>query len=139
MNKQQELFCKEFLTDLNATQAAIRAGYSEDSARQQGSRLLTNDDIQANISKLMSERSERLRVSSDFILNDLIELKEICMGRKPVMITNKDGSITSTTIFEHSGANRSIELIGKHLSMFTNKSEITTKGFIPESIKIEYV
>ncbi len=46
LTPKQELFVREYLVDLNATQAAIRAGYSADTARQQGSRLLTDVDVQ---------------------------------------------------------------------------------------------
>ena len=49
---KQQKFCEEYLIDLNATQAAIRAGYSEDTANQQGPRLLVNVGVQAEIQRL---------------------------------------------------------------------------------------
>lgn len=51
-NKRHEKFCHEYIKDMNATQAAIRTGYSEKTARMQGSRLLTNDDIKSRVAEL---------------------------------------------------------------------------------------
>lgn len=51
-NKRHEKFCHEYIKDMNATQAAIRTGYSEKTAKMQGSRLMTNDDIKARVSEL---------------------------------------------------------------------------------------
>lgn len=51
-NKKHEKFCNEYIKDMNATQAAIRTGYSEKTAKMQGSRLMTNDDIKARVAEL---------------------------------------------------------------------------------------
>lgn len=51
-NKKHEKFCNEYIKDMNATQAAIRTGYSEKTAKMQGSRLMTNDDIKARVKEL---------------------------------------------------------------------------------------
>lgn len=51
-NKRHEKFCHEYIKDMNATQAAIRTGYSEKTAKMQGSRLMTNDDIKARVKEL---------------------------------------------------------------------------------------
>tara|TARA_Y100001963_G_C6742158_1_gene429557 strand:+ start:1004 stop:1531 length:528 start_codon:yes stop_codon:yes gene_type:complete len=63
-NKQQK-FCEEYIIDLNATQAAIRAGYSKKTARSQGQRLLTNVDISDFVQKLRNEASERNKITID--------------------------------------------------------------------------
>ena len=52
VNKRHEKFCHEYIKDMNATQAAIRTGYSEKTAKMQGSRLMTNDDIKTRVSEL---------------------------------------------------------------------------------------
>lgn len=52
VNKRHEKFCHEYIKDMNATQAAIRTGYSEKTAKMQGSRLMTNDDIKARVKEL---------------------------------------------------------------------------------------
>ena len=51
-NKRHEKYCHEYIKDMNATQAAIRTGYSEKTAKMQGSRLMTNDDIKARVAEL---------------------------------------------------------------------------------------
>ena len=51
-NKRHEKFCHEYIKDMNATQAAIRTGYSEKTAKMQGSRLMTNDDIKSRVAEL---------------------------------------------------------------------------------------
>ena len=56
---KQEAFCREYVVDFNATRAAIRAGYSPKSARSTGHRLLTKDDISAEVAWLANERLER--------------------------------------------------------------------------------
>ena len=65
MNSKRERFCREYVIDFNATQAAIRAGYSKRTANQQGSRLLANVDVRARIDKLQAEHAERLNVTAD--------------------------------------------------------------------------
>lgn len=54
LTDKQEMFCREYLVDLNATQAAIRAGYSDKTARSQANRMLTNVDIEKRIQELKS-------------------------------------------------------------------------------------
>lgn len=51
-NKRHEKFCHEYIKDMNAKQSAIRTGYSEKTAKMQGSRLMTNDDVKARIAEL---------------------------------------------------------------------------------------
>lgn len=68
---KQERFVEEYLVDLNGTQAAIRAGYSERSARSQANRLLTNDDIQKGLSEGAKARSERTKIDADWLLTRL--------------------------------------------------------------------
>lgn len=72
LTPQQELFCAEFLIDLNATQSAIRAGYSANTANQQGSRLLANVKVQNKISELQEQRLKRLQIDSDMLLKELV-------------------------------------------------------------------
>jgi phage terminase small subunit len=71
LSPKQERFAQEYLIDLNATQAAIRAGYSPRSAKQQGARLLTKDDVQAAIQKGREEAQKRTDISLDRVLHEL--------------------------------------------------------------------
>jgi len=68
LTAKQKLFVQEYLKDLNATQAAIRAGYSERTANEQGSRLLTKVSVQEAIQEAMDERSARTKITSDMVL-----------------------------------------------------------------------
>ena len=71
---RSQIFAKEYLIDLNATQAAIRAGYSPKTAMQQGQRLLTRDDIQAAIQKEMNKRARRTEITADKVLEEYAKL-----------------------------------------------------------------
>ncbi len=68
LNEKQKQFVREYLIDLNATQAAIRAGHSEKTARLQGQRLLTNVDIAKAIDAAKNERAERTEITADYVL-----------------------------------------------------------------------
>jgi phage terminase small subunit len=65
-------FADEYLTDYNATQAAIRSGFSERSAKSQGHRLLTNDDVKAYIFAVQAGRAKQLGFSADRVTRELL-------------------------------------------------------------------
>ena len=71
LTPKQERFCEEYLIDLNATQAAIRAGYSEKTAYSAGQRLLRNVEIQNRIAELKAERSKRTEITQDRVVKEL--------------------------------------------------------------------
>jgi phage terminase small subunit len=71
LTPKQKLFAQEYLVDLNATQAAIRAGYSKKTARQTGTENLSKPVIAERIQELMNERAERVKYTSDQALRDL--------------------------------------------------------------------
>lgn len=130
MTPKQEAFVREYLVDLNATQAAIRAGYSAKTAKQQGNRLLTNVDVQAAVNAAKIDRSERTDLTADFVLNGIREIAERCLQRVPVMIgrgedrqqmVDEEGRHVWT--FDSTGANKAFENLGKHLKLFTDKVE----------------
>lgn len=77
LTDKQEMFCREYLIDLNATQAAIRAGYSEKTARASGCENLTKPDIQNRIAELKAERNEKVNVDAAYVLRRLIEIDEM--------------------------------------------------------------
>ena len=78
LNHREELFCTEYIKlDLNATQAAIAAGYSEKTARSMASRLLTKHNISERISQLMSQRSKATQIDAEFVLRRLKEIDEL--------------------------------------------------------------
>lgn len=92
-NKKHELFSKEYLIDLNATQAAIRAGYSKRTARSQGQRLLTNVDIQDRISELMEERSKRVEITSDMVVQEIAKIA--FSDIKDFITWDEEGNVTA--------------------------------------------
>ncbi len=74
MTNKQKRFYEEYLIDLNATQAAIRAGYSPDSARQSGSDNMNNPYIRARIDKAIAEQSKRTGVNADRVIRELAKI-----------------------------------------------------------------
>jgi len=120
-------FCEEYLVDLNATQAAIRAGYSEKTAAEQSSRLLKNVKISALIQEMRDKRSTRTEITQDYVLRGLQEVAERCLQRVPVMkwdynerqmVQVKDDDDNNVWQFDSAGANRAFELLGKHVGVF---------------------
>lgn len=77
LTDKQELFAREYLKDLNATQAAIRAGYSAKTAQEQASRLLSNVMVQSRISELKAERNEEVGIDAAYVLRRLVEIDQM--------------------------------------------------------------
>ena len=80
MTDKQARFCEEYMIDLNATQAAIRAGYSPKTAREQARALLTKLDIQNRIAQLQAEQSRRTGVTSDRVVRELAKIAFVNAG-----------------------------------------------------------
>lgn len=74
MTKKQKRFVEEYLIDLNATQAAIRAGYSPDTAGAIGAENLKKPEIKSRIDKAMAERSKRTGINQDRVLQELARI-----------------------------------------------------------------
>lgn len=122
LNDKQIKFCNEYLIDLNATQAAIRAGYSEKTARFIASENLTKPNIQKYISELQEGIKKRNKISQDEIVQDLIEIKNRCMQNVPVMYYDKidkewkqEGDDAGEPLykFDAIGATKALDLLGK--------------------------
>jgi phage terminase small subunit len=76
LNPKQLLFAEEYIKDYNATQAAIRAGYSPKTAGSQGGRLLNHVEIQKLIAKAIENRAARVQYDSDALLKDILQMKD---------------------------------------------------------------
>lgn len=143
---KRQRFVEEFIVDLNATKAAIRAGFSKKTARSQGQRLLTNVDIAKAIEVAMLKRADRTEVTADRVLAELAKIGFANAGDffdwGPDGVTIKDKSEltpdqqaavqeVSETVTEKGGTirvrladkQRSLELMGRHLGMFIDKHE----------------
>lgn len=77
LNDRQQLFCLEYIKDLNATQAAIRAGYSEKTAGSQGFDLLKKPEIQAFIQSANNKRMEAVTIDAQYVLNRMVEIDQM--------------------------------------------------------------
>lgn len=89
LTDKQRRFCEEYLIDFNATQAAIRAGYSEKTAKSQGQRLLTNVDISAYIQKCRDQLSDKTEITAERVINELGKIA----FHNPKMLYDDDGNI----------------------------------------------
>lgn len=141
MTKKQKRFIEEYLIDLNATQAAIRAGYKPGTAYSIGSENLKKPEIKAGIDKAMAERSKRTGINQDRIL---LELARIGFAKITDVVDPKTGKIKEGALEDDLACIQSIKIkpgefgtereikmydkksalvdLGKHLGMFTGNS-----------------
>lgn len=127
LTPKQERFCAEYLVDYNATQAAIRAGYSEKTAGSAASRMLKNVEVLARVREMQKDKIEKLCVTSDFVVMKLLETLAQCMAAVPVMewSAEEHKKVPSGEFqFDSRGATKCLELIGKHLGMFEDKVNV---------------
>ena len=89
LSDKQEAFCREYLIDFNATQAAIRAGYAEKSANMQGCRLLTNDNVSARISELSKNVIDNNEVTIERIIQEYANIAFL----DPIEIFDENGNL----------------------------------------------
>jgi phage terminase small subunit len=124
LTEKHERFCEEYQLDLNATQAATRAGYSAKTARITGQRLLAREDVQERLREMRRRRAERTQVEADQVLLRLQDVAEKCMTEVPTR--DADGEEVGTRMVNASGAIRALELLGKHLGLFVDRQQIVS-------------
>lgn len=107
LTEKQKRFCEEYLIDLNARQAAIRAGYPEKRASEQAYQLLQKTTVSAYIEKLREEQQRRTEITADKVLGELAKI-----AAEDVEITGKEKI-------------KALELLGKHLGLFQNGADNT--------------
>ncbi|ELY3537088.1 terminase small subunit [Cronobacter turicensis] len=93
LTDKQEMFCREYLIDLNATQAAIRAGYSVKTANRTASENLSKPDIQNRIAELKNKRNEDVGINAAYVLQRLVEIDQMDVAD----ILNDDGSLKAVS------------------------------------------
>jgi len=109
MTPKQKLFIKEYLIDLNATRAAISAGYSEKTAYSQGQRLLKHVEVSAKLSESVQKLTEKLEISTEYVLTGIKDIVE--------------RSIKRGDEYDAFAALKGYELLGKYRKLFTDKIE----------------
>lgn len=157
LTDKQKKFIDEYLVDLNATQAAIRAGYKEKTAYRTGAENLRKPQIQREIQKRMQERQQRTEVTQDMVVR---ELAAIAFAKATDYVEIRSNGVCGTVVIKPTtdlsdqqiraiagikeGANgieiklndkeKALELLGRHLGMWNDKLDIKTPA-IDDSIK----
>jgi phage terminase small subunit len=150
LRAKRRRFVEEYLIDLNATQAAIRAGYSAETAEQQGCRLLRNVKVQRAIAKRMAARSRRTNVTADRVLKEIariafaslsdfvewgpdgVKLKpsaQLSADDRPAVVEVTQGK-NGTLKIKLADKLRALEMAGRHLGMFNPLTADTLSAFL---------
>ena len=159
-----DLFAREYVIDLNGTRAAIAAGYSESTATEQASRLLTKSNVKRIVDRLLAKRASKLDVTADRIIEELAKLAFF----DPRKIYDADGAlipvkdwddytaaalagIEHDKLFEHFGQGNAkhvgtttkvkllarteaLKLLGQYRKLFTERIEVTADDKIVERL-----
>ena len=127
---KQKLFVDEYLIDKNATQAAIRAGYSKKTAEKIGSENLHKPEIAKAINAALDAQSVRTQIDADYVLKQSQKLHERCM-QEIDPVTDREGNQVCDDetgrpmfTFNANGAAKGLELIGKHIKVQAFKENI---------------
>lgn len=113
LTPKQARFVQEYLVDLNATQAAIRAGYSQKTAHVIGQENLKKPIIAAAVEKAKQKRAQRTEIDQDWVLKNIRTVVERCIAE------GED--------FDAAAVLRGSELAGRHLGMFTDNLNLSGK------------
>lgn len=127
LNEKQRQFYKEYIVDANATQSAIRAGYSKKTAYSQGQRLLKNVEGQKYLAELMAEKESKLIATQDEVLKYLTSvLRGESMSTEIVVEGCGDGISEARTIQKEPSEKdrlKAAELLGKRYGLYTDRVE----------------
>src|SRR5574344_1338771 len=141
LTPKQELFCREYITDFNGTQAAIRAGYSEHTAAVIATENLQKPNIQIFLKTIMKERADKLNITQEYVLKNIVEVQQRCMQHKPVMYFDKvdkeykqetamvkvdiTGEVKEVGIytFDAGNANKSLDMLAKYTGFYEKDND----------------
>jgi phage terminase small subunit len=127
LTDKQAKFVDEYLIDLNATQAAIRAGYSANRASEIGYQQLRKTTVQEAIAEAMEKRSKRVQRTADDVMRDLAAIRADAMQ----IVHDKDGN---AVMLDKPSAIKTLELEGKHLAMWIEKQQLS--GDVGLTVKV---
>lgn len=139
MTAKMQRFCDEYLIDLNATQAAIRAGYSEKSARAIAAENLTKPDIQAYISERMAEKNAELIADQDEVLKYLTKVLRGQTQSEIVVVEGTGEGCSEARTMQKAPDEKerlkAAELLGKRYGLYTEKVEADVETELTITIK----
>lgn len=122
LTPKQARFVQEYLIDLNATQAAIRAGYSEKNADKIGPELLGKTRVSTAIHEAMAARQKRTEITQDYVIGKLVE------------IADKAASDCQDSDLKYSNKIKALELLGRHVGAFErpedNRADESQTGLV---------
>lgn len=140
MNKRQKRFCDEYLIDLNATQAAIRAGYSEKTAKQIGNKLLTKVDLKEYIDERIKQIDDELIAKENEVLRHLTSVLRGESESEVIVVEGTgDGCSEARKIIKKPDEKEKLkaaELLGKRYGLYTDK--IDKNEDLNISVTIDY-
>lgn len=128
LNDKQQRFCDEYLIDLNATQAAIRAGYSKKTAYSQGQRLLKHAEAKIYIEARMAEKEKELIADQDEVLKYLTNVLR-GKSQSEIVVVENIGDFTSEARLIQKAPDekerlKAAELLGKRYNLFSDKMKV---------------
>lgn len=163
LTPKQAAFVREYLVDLNATQAAVRAGYSPKTCEEQGYQLLRKTSVKAEIQAAMDKRAAKVELNGDRVLNEITKLAfadirkvfdqagnllpvhmlpdEIAASISSIEVVTSKIPGSEPVEVEHTAKIKfwdkrgSLEMLGRHLKLFTDKIEVDVTSSLAERIK----
>lgn len=123
LTRLQLRFVKEYILDptASATECVRRAGYNTKNPDKIAYQLLGNARVKELIDKVRKDTADKLELSAEWVLQRLKNISDRCIQAEPVL--DREGNPVGEYKFDSAGANKSTELIGKHLKLFTDKIE----------------
>lgn len=159
LTPKQEQFVREYLIDLNATQAAIRAGYSEKTAHSQGPRLLEDVGVRAAIEARQGKRLAKTEITGERVLSAIAEIAfgdirkmfgengelkrpaewddetaAAVAGLEIVTVSKGEGEIEHVAKIKRADRLRALDMLARHHSLYNDKLEVTGLGALADRL-----
>lgn len=157
LTPKQQMFCKEYLIDLNATQAAIRAGYSAKTAEWIGPQLLGKSHVSAEIQAQMDKRAAKIEITAEKVLQEIAKMafanvkdlydehgilkpiselpRDVAAAVQSVKVNLTEScAVQEVKLWDKKGT---LELLGKHLRLFSDKGQEDDDAPAPTRVIVE--